>query len=379
MHICFLAWDFPDKNESTGGIGVFVKGLARALILRGHQVSVISQSKKNTAYKHVDEGIEVWRIIVGKTPFLGTLQNAFRISAALKKIDKKSAIDIVETSETQGAFIPKLTHAKHIVRLHGGHLFFANAENRKSRAFRKWIEHRTLLQANGIVSVSDYVFKETMRLHNLNLDAKIIRNAITIVDQKHYTHAFEQTFLFVGWIVPKKGILNLLEAFFMLADEFPTANLVLAGRSGVNAENDKFWQEEYEAMIPPKLKQRITFLGALPNDLIPVLMQKSRVIVLPSLMEALPMAWLEALASGRPLIATNILPALEIIENGVNGLLVPPNDSKALNEKMRWSLLNEEKANAIGLKGRLKIEREFSMQKAVLENENFYSNLITST
>jgi hypothetical protein len=42
-------------------------------------------------------------------------------------------------------------------------------------------------------------------------------------------------------------------------------------------------------------------------------------------------------------------------------------------------LLNEEKANAIGLKGRLKIEREFSMQKAVLENENFYSNLITST
>lgn len=372
MHICFIAWDYPEKDTATGGIGVFVRTLATALVKKGHSISVVAQSRTGKYVEHQDNGIRIIRIVAGSIPFFGSFQNVLNINAAIRNLNKKQKIDILETSETQGAFVPHIRGMKHVVRLHGGHLFFADAEKRKIRPVRRWLEKRTLCRADAIVAVSNYVLEQTKTLHNIQLQGSVIRNAIEINRFKVDAKETKYTFVYIGWIVPKKGVGELLDAFSKLVKLFPESTLALAGKSGVDAETGLTWQRVYARRIPKEIQSKINFLGPLPADKVPQLLAEAQIVVLPSHMEALPMAWLEAMASGKPLIATNIKPASEIITHGQHAFLVEPQNINALFWQMNWCLQHEAVAKRVGETAQAHIESQFNVKHAVTENESFY-------
>jgi colanic acid/amylovoran biosynthesis glycosyltransferase len=84
-------------------------------------------------------------------------------------------------------------------------------------------------------------------------------------------------------------------------------------------------------------------------------------------MEGIPVALMEALASGRPVVSTNISGIPELVEHDVSGLLVAEKDPVALARAMRELLENPTRARGMGLNGREKVRREFDIVQCVHE------------
>ena len=137
------------------------------------------------------------------------------------------------------------------------------------------------------------------------------------------------TFVFVGRIVREKGIDELVSAFVRLNQQFPDTRLLLVGP-----------YEENLDPISPETKQlidtceRIEAVGSQKD--VRSFYEQSDVLVFPSYREGFPNVVIEAGAMDLPSIVTDINGSREIIENGKNGLIVPPRDEQALFEAMKW-------------------------------------------
>jgi glycosyltransferase involved in cell wall biosynthesis len=111
----------------------------------------------------------------------------------------------------------------------------------------------------------------------------------------------------------------------------------------------------------------VTLLGARDEAAVARLMDEASLIVLPSViapdgqMEGIPVALMEAFAHGRPAVSTHIAGIPELVQDGVNGLLVAPGDARALASAMRTLLEDRARAAATGARGREIVEREFEL------------------
>ena len=103
------------------------------------------------------------------------------------------------------------------------------------------------------------------------------------------------------------------------------------------------------------------------ND-IPEILAASDLLVLPSLNEGLPRTILEGMASGKPVVATNIAGIPELVIDGETGILVPPRDSKALAQAIKVILSDKDKATQMGENGRN--EQYFTIDKMVSDFED---------
>ena len=101
------------------------------------------------------------------------------------------------------------------------------------------------------------------------------------------------------------------------------------------------------------------FLGERAD--VPALLQTANLVVVPSRWEGLPMAALEAMAAGKPIIATSVGGLAEIIEDGVTGFLVPPEDPKRLAESIASLLRSTDMATCVGTRAREFVQTHFSI------------------
>jgi glycosyltransferase involved in cell wall biosynthesis len=123
-----------------------------------------------------------------------------------------------------------------------------------------------------------------------------------------------------------------------------------------------------------KLEDKIIFTGFM-DDIRDVLASID-ILVIPSLQEGLPVVLLEAMAMKKPIVAANIEGIMEILENSVSGLLVPPRDIKALAEAVIDLLKHEDKANQMGLAARRVVEERFGVDIMVQKVEEVYEELL---
>jgi glycosyltransferase involved in cell wall biosynthesis len=153
--------------------------------------------------------------------------------------------------------------------------------------------------------------------------------------------------LYAGRLSAEKRPANLVAAWPAVREKVPDALLLMLG-SG---------PEE------PALKQAagdgVRFLGSV-DDVVPYL-QVADLFVLPSAAEGLSLALLEAQATGLPAVATNVGGNPDIITNGENGLLVPPDDHDSLSYAIIALLNNTEQRDAYGQRGRERVLRDFTL------------------
>jgi glycosyltransferase involved in cell wall biosynthesis len=160
----------------------------------------------------------------------------------------------------------------------------------------------------------------------------------------------------VARLLRDKGIYEFVQAASMVQRDFPYVQFqLLGGRDERNptvvsqAELDQ-WQTA----------GLVTWLGEVA-DVRPIIAQAD-VVVLPSYREGTPRALLEAAAMGKPLITTDTVGCREVVEEGVNGLLVPVKDATALAQAMVRLLNDSAMRERMGQAGREKMEREFDEQ-----------------
>lgn len=154
--------------------------------------------------------------------------------------------------------------------------------------------------------------------------------------------------LCVGRLIVNKGQPDLLAAAATLKSEGRRFRIVLAG--------DGPLERQLERDVARRgLSDEVTFLGR--RDDVAALMRQADVFVRPSLSEGMSLAVLEAMASGLPVVLTDVSGSRELIEPGVSGLLVRPGDVEGLTSALRRLLLDHELRRALGRDARRAAER----------------------
>jgi glycosyltransferase involved in cell wall biosynthesis len=167
-----------------------------------------------------------------------------------------------------------------------------------------------------------------------------------------------------------KGLDILIPAFEIIAKEFSDYKLIIAGR-GKESDLKKLRQMISES----EFKERIEIIVNIPNDRKKILFQSATFVCMPSRFEGWNIAAMEAAASYKATLGTNIHGLKDAIKENETGFLVAPENVDELAEKMKELIINPELRNKLGKNGHERA-KQFTLEKIALIQENFYLNIL---
>ena len=151
------------------------------------------------------------------------------------------------------------------------------------------------------------------------------------------------TVLFVGRLEPRKGLAYLVRAFLRLKPAFPGLRLLVVGR------DDRHQRDKAMALVPPRLRTDLIFVGSVPQADLPSYYASADVFCAPSLGgESFGIVLAEAMAVGLPVVCSDIGGYRDVVRDGADGLLVPPRDPEALAAALAGLLDNPARLAAMG-------------------------------
>ena len=130
--------------------------------------------------------------------------------------------------------------------------------------------------------------------------------------------------LYVGTWLDRKGVYYLVEAFECLAQKMPGIALTVAGCLHPEEQVKKFFGAG--------VRDRVRVVPFVKREVMPAVYAEHDIFVFPSLSEGMPLTLLEAMAAGMPVVTTETSGMADVVEDGFNGLLVPPADTESLVE-----------------------------------------------
>ncbi|MFT3739989.1 MAG: glycosyltransferase family 4 protein [Breznakibacter sp.] len=374
MHICFLTHEYP--LWATGGIGSFVQTFGRALVRCGHCVTVVGVGQKKELVHMNDEGIELYRLPHSGRKRFAFIPNVIRIRRFLKDLHKKQPIDIVESPEAGLAFVARSTPYRKVIRLHGGHHFFAESENRPVQWWKGLQEKWSFRNADGFIAVSKYVQTHTGKY--LSYHQKPIAVVGLPVDSGLFSSdgsAFvPYRLVFAGTVCEKKGIRQLIQALPKVIEKYPQVELCVYGRDWY-FPNKKSYIAMLKETIPPDILAHVKFMGTLKRPEMPDAYRKGHICIFPSHMETLGLVAPEAMLTGRPVIFTMAGPGPEVVEHGVTGLLCNPHNPSDIAEKILYAFDHPSEMEEMARAGRRFVLHTFDADRLVVENLAFYNSL----
>jgi glycosyltransferase involved in cell wall biosynthesis len=381
MKIAFLTPEYPhSKTGNSGGIGTSIKNLAIGLLAKGISVRILvyGQKEDNT---FSDDGIFVQQIKNVKFKGLSWFLTRKKIERIINELYSEKKIDLVEAPDWTGitSFI-KPKSCPLIIRLNGSDTYFCHLENRKVKNINKFHEKKALENADGLLSVSQYTADKTNIIFGLNKKFTVIPNPIDVnlFQANNETYRQQQTILYFGSLIRKKGLLELPLIFNKVLENIPDAKLILIGRDvpDIISGNSSTWQMMQE-LFSDKAKQNVEYLGSVPYIEIKEKIQQATVCVFPSFAEAFPVSWLEAMAMKKPIVASNVGWAKEMIDEGKNGFLVHPTNHEVFAQKINDLMKDEVLCFKFVQAARDKVEEYFDISIIASQNIEFYKKIIS--
>jgi glycosyltransferase involved in cell wall biosynthesis len=132
----------------------------------------------------------------------------------------------------------------------------------------------------------------------------------------------------------------------------------------------------FENALNEQSLARVEYLGGKSTDEVRDEIAKASICIFPSYAEALPLAWLEAMTMGNPVVAYDIGWASEVIESGVSGFLIPKGDKHAFAEVIQQLLSNPELRQKVGEQAKLRVLENFSCELVAEQNIDWYQSVI---
>jgi glycosyltransferase involved in cell wall biosynthesis len=209
----------------------------------------------------------------------------------------------------------------YIVHLHGGE-FLNFYQNESGSLVRRCVRH-VLSHAALVIALSPQSRRMLLEIAP-NARVEVLENAVELPDISRIESPATRppTVVFLGALSHSKGVFDLLEAFARVAGDFADARLVCAGRGAVDALRVRAQRLG--------IASRVSFPGWLGATAKNEMLAAAAALVLPSYAEGLPMAVLEAMSWGTPVVASRVGAIPQVIEHDVSGLLLDPGDVASL-------------------------------------------------
>lgn len=307
--------------------------------------------------------------------------NDLRAMFDLIKIIRQEKPDIIHTHTSKAGIIgrlaAKISKVSYIVHTPHGHVFYGHFGLFLSRLFMQIerlfspLTDRLIALTNGetkdYAELNVYPREKIAKIHSgvdIEKFGKIGNCAVAKkrclgLDQKGAVVGF------IGWLLPVKGPMHLLRAMRYVWQDYGDTNLVFVGKG------DQDVDLRAEALNINQ-KGKVRFLGWRHD--IEEIMQVFDIFVLPSLNEGMGRVLVEAMAAGKPVIASNVGGIPDLVKHDHNGLLVPPGDEKALADAINKLLDNPEKSKRMGQLGQ-QICGQFSLEAMAAKLDHLYQEL----
>jgi glycosyltransferase involved in cell wall biosynthesis len=247
------------------------------------------------------------------------------------------------------------------------------------KIYHHFIERVTAFMADHFVAVSNEVKDHIcQKSHIAKNKVSTIYNGVVVEKSSTFDISAlmssaglkngDRIVMTAGRLHRQKGYDHLIHAMPIVQAAFPGVKLLILGE-GDEEKNLKKLADSLE------LTEKIIFMGLRPD--VGPLLSCSEVFVLPSRWEGLPNALLEAMAAGKPVVATEVGGIPELVLQGVTGVLVPLGNIMALAEAIMGLLSDEKRALLMGAAGRQRVQQCFSMHAMISKTEALYQELLT--
>lgn len=347
MHIVYVTGRFAKRNgDVLGGMPFYIYKISKYMQEKGHDVTILSigNEKKKWKYKEIpvysEKLPEICYFANKLTEYiLLPVIREIVFNRALRRINKEHQISIVQYAGWYGvgmlynrAFPSVLrisSYAK--VQLPLSYTAFELAVI----SFEERIAARNF---NGIVSPSKALGNaygaETNRkisvIETPYYTADAIREDDTLYKKKLENKKY---FLFFGRISPDKGLNTIARVLKQILNKYPEHDFCFAGDIFMREKENIMQNIQKSAGI---YSNRVKYLGSLSHEKLYPIIRNAECIVMPSLMDNLPNACMEALELNGIVIGTRGASFDEVFEDGVSGLLIDIDDSDALLEKINY-------------------------------------------
>lgn len=267
---------------------------------------------------------------------------------ALRRTVRQYGIDVVNSHWMipQGfiaSLLPAHLPCKQVLTIHAAGLFAL-----RRLPLGKAMARRIVNRSDLIYCVSSYNQQILEQLVRKKVDCQILPMGIDtyFYEEQGDPEAIRaesglssgKIILYIGKLSEKKGVTYLLQAFHTLSRERDDCHLVIVGTGLL----EKTLKRETKRL---QLDSQVTFVGQRGKEAVRDYLQASDLVVVPSIIdstgetEGLPVVLLEALASGKPVVATRVAGAPDVIVDGYNGFLAKPQNPEDLADKMQRALL----------------------------------------
>lgn len=401
MKIAILTSSFPRAPGDYQGNFVFCQ--ARGQVKNGNDVHVISPHIPGTPFHETLEGIVIHRIpyfypypfqcLSSETGMYSALRHSFLawfqlplfllcLGCGAYRIIRNHDIDLLHThwivpQGLIGSFLYIFLGIPHVATVHGSDLNIVKEHTFLYPICRFIVRHSAIITVNSrymkqqVLAVSpDY--EQKIRVIPMGVDPSLAGAGQpgTLRLHKHGGPVI----LGVGRRIAWKGTEFLIKAFPAVLAKFPGAKLFIAG---VGPERESLG----ELVCRLGLDDHVVLLGLVPSADLPVWYLSADVFVLPSVnkcgkTEGLGVVLLEAMASGCPVIGSNVGGIPDIITDSENGFLVPAQDPEVLAEKITELLADASLRDLFVSRGYVKIKEKFSWEIISRRFSDLYSHVL---
>lgn len=333
--VVLLTSEFPPL---PGGIGNHAMNLALALHKEGKEVTVMAEHRSGNVSKELDFDatlpFEVFRL---KRRKLIAVTYFERIGKAVRLVASKN--EVVASGKfslwTAGFLSCIYPSKKYIAVLHGSEL---NAGGKYSKKFTKW----SLGRFHYLIAVSNFTKNIALKI-NPDLNIHVINNGVSFRKEMDFGIEKDKTLslITVGNVTFRKGQQNVIKALPLLQLDFPDVHYHVVG---IPTKQQNFEDLAKELCV----SERVTFHGALPNELLAKKLSEAKVFMMLSDhlpdgdVEGFGIAVLEANQLGLPAIGSCNSGIADAIKNGYSGQLVNPHDAEEIGNALHKILTDYE-------------------------------------
>jgi glycosyltransferase involved in cell wall biosynthesis len=347
MKVLLLTNEYPP--EKTAGTAMATSFLAEELASRGVRVTVVVNTRTSAPVRETCCGVEVVRLRPLPVPATRMAQRA----AMLLHIAQALKPDVVQGQSLScgalAAFVGRVLGIPSVTYVQGLDLYESSPWAR--RTYIRWalrysgavaaVTEDLAARARSLVPRPVSVIPHGLRLrptHGLSQEAA--RRSLDLLPD-------EPVVLYVGRLLRIKGVHHLLGAFPRVLARFPLVRLLIVG----DGEEGQDLQTSARRL---GLGPRVAFLGSLPHEDVIRCMRAADVFVLPSLVESFGIVLLEAMSCGLPVVASRVMGIPYLVEDGLNGFLVPPTDEEVLADRITALLSDPDLRARMGEQNRSK-------------------------
>jgi len=392
MNICFFSivnyW-----QGITGGMEVHGKLLSEGLIKKGHSLSIISSNHPDG--KHYEEINNIHIYYLTNTKFGSYWHNWGKESfRKFQQLHKRNPFDIVFSQSFNGYYFAKSREKAGSVPmvsfLHGAGPLMAFNQIKTLLLHQKmltpsamkilgsfifhyfFLHIPTIKFSDIIICVSDHVKESVLKwypfknkriysvLNGLDIDSTLpVRSCRKNIRQKYRIKDGDVLLMTSGTVNREKGHHIAVEILSKLADQNKNLKLLIVG-------GGEYCDRLIKLINKYQLGDRIIITGYVAHEIIKSYYQAADIYLMPTLRdEGLPFALIEAMSTGLPIIASRIGGIPSVLQDGINALLIQPNNINEIVSKLKWLLNDRSLSNRLGSRARQMAVQELNSDKMV--------------